>query len=617
MAVRDLGVLAWRDDLAWLEKQKGARWNAAVRSENQRFRLALKNVKQIKPTLKAIQPLTQKSGWKVYEEDFSPLQTWTNGTLTLTNVSSADVQNDLFAASIQDSDGYERFTLKVYRDNVEIFSLASPVGPTVFFSGDRILYLGSSKDLRYDSVMSLSLTSYTATTLYSVHTNDPIRNLKLNLAEDGSVYVTEGDFVDVRFGFIEDGSLKWHPKKVSSLFVVNRTTYILNGDKGNIELASEKGSWTIRRSHGIRTLERPGHPSVTVWGEVTFDPRDPMVLHVADIRYEPYTIHVADDRSFKKNPKPYPYTCTYSNEIAPTFVIRSNKNKLARGLLVTGNGAYGNRTKVGNLVSRWKGLLDRGWIVASVGVPGGGDHDDVWKKAGQRLNRLHSIEVFTQAIRGLQEKFNIGPQATALYGRSAGGQLVAATAHRTPGLVGAVYAESPYVDALRTISNPSLPLTVIETREFGSVTKGSPAVDMLATATWSPMEHIPSGSDNPLFVIARTDLNDLEVFPYEAMKWVSRLRAAGHEALLYVHKGRGHFTTTAETRAEDLSLLDSWLSHNKNLSYKYKMSAPMRNKNRSEKNKNKQKNKEGGARRKMTMRKSKKSRSTRKVSRKH
>jgi len=614
MAVRDLGFLAWRNDLAWLESQKGPKWDAAVKSENQRFMRALRRVKQIPPTVKTIKPWTF-IGWKVQEYDYSPLQTWTKDKLSLTNVSSADLHNDIFAASLQDPDGYERFTLKIYRDTIEIFSLATPIGPTVFFLEDRLIFLGSSKDLRYDSVMSLSLDTYTATTLYTLE--DPSLNLELFCAEDGSVYVTEGDFVDLRFGFVKDKTIRWHPKKVSSVFVVDRDTYILNG-RDHIESASTKGSWTVRRRYGIRTLERPGHPALTVWGEITFDPRDPMELHIADVRYEPYTIRIADNSSASlksKNPKPYPYKCTYSNEIAPSFIVHPIKKP--RGLLVTGYGAYGIRTKVGNLVTRWRALLDRGWIVASIGVPGGGDHDDAWKKAGQRINRLHSIEVFTEAIRSLQQRFNIGRNATALYGTSAGGQLVAATAHRNPNLVGAVYAESPFVDSLRTISNPKLPLTAIEMREFGSVTEKSPAIDMLATATWSPMEHIPSGS---IFVIARTDQNDLEVFPYEPMKWVLRLRAAGHEALLYIHKGRGHFTTTAESRAEDLSLLDDWLhsqdARNKNRSYKYKMPASnpvsMRNKN-----KNKNKNKEGGARRKMTMRKSKKTSSTRKVSRKH
>lgn len=579
MAVRDLEFLAWRNNLAWLEK-KGDRWNAAVKSENQRFRWALRKVKPIKPL--RIQHSISKKGWKVHEDDYNPLETWTNGTLSVTNVSSADIANDLFAASIQDPDGYERFTLKIYRDNVEIFSLEK-IGPTVFFSEDKLIYLGSSKDLRYDSVMSLSLSSYTATIIYTVNNAGPRLNLELNIAEDGSVYVTEGDFVDVRFGFVNNNTIQWHPKKVSSVFVVDRNTYILNG-RDNIESASTKGSWTITRSHGIRTLNHKSQ-SVTVWGEIYT--RGPMELYVCDVRYEPYTIRIANDTLLVSNPKPFPYRCSYYRDLAPCFVVHPNTKP--RGLLVTAYGAYGIRTKIGNLILRWKALLDRGWIIASVAVPGGGDHDDAWKKAGQRLNRLHSIEVFTKTIKRLQEEHSISPKATALYGRSAGGMLVIATGHHTPGLVGAIYTESPYVDALRTISNPKLPLTAIETREFGTDT----LTDILATAAWSPMEHIsPAKSSNSIFAICRTDQNDLEVLPYEPMKWIMRLRSAGHKALLYIHKGRGHFTTTAETRAEDLSLLDDWLKsfdmRNKNRSYKYKMSGvSMRNKSKSKTNKNK------------------------------
>jgi hypothetical protein len=47
----------------------------------------------------------------------------------------------------------------------------------------------------------------------------------------------------------------------------------------------------------------------------------------------------------------------------------------------------------------------------------------------------------------------------------------------------------------------------------------------------------------------------------------------GAEKLIYVHNGRGHFTTTLKTRAEDLALLESSGARIKNIGYKYKMSS--------------------------------------------
>jgi dienelactone hydrolase len=230
---------------------------------------------------------------------------------------------------------------------------------------------------------------------------------------------------------------------------------------------------------------------------------------------------------------------------------------------------------VGHLVQRWRPLLELGWAIASVCVPGSGDHDAAWIRAGQRQHRGDAIKALAETIRSLQEELGVSPAKTALYGRSAGGLLVIAVTTMNPGLAGALYVESPYVDVLRTISNPELPLTLLETKEFGIGTNPS---NILATGAWSPMEHIPTkGLD--MFVVARSDKADLEVYPYEVVKWITRARGAagrGHDSIsksykdkfLYVSDGKGHFTTDITSRAEDLALLENWISGYQNLRIK-------------------------------------------------
>jgi hypothetical protein len=92
------------------------------------------------------------------------------------------------------------------------------------------------------------------------------------------------------------------------------------------------------------------------------------------------------------------------------------------------------------------------------------------------------------------------------------------------------------------------------------------------------MEHIPEEGISSLFVIARTDLNDLEVYPYEVLKWILRMRSNEKDEqpkILKIHEGKGHFTTTSESRAEDLFLLKRWI---KNIGGKYnQMEAPSPN----------------------------------------
>jgi protease II len=326
------------------------------------------------------------------------------------------------------------------------------------------------------------------------------------------------------------------------------------------------------------------------------------------------------------NPKALPFPCGYYNNPLPAFVVHPQLGpkgqKGAKGLLITAYGAYGMPTHVGYLIQRWKPLLLRGWIIAAVMVPGSGDHDTKWIRSGQRLNRIHAIEQFTDSVRSLQEEHGISPMSTALYGRSAGGLLVSSVAIRTPGLVGSLYVESPYIDILRTMTNPQLPLTTLETSEFGT----SPT-DLIATAEWSPLEHIPEEGIPELFVVARTDLQDLEVLPYEVVKFIKRLRGPlDKNKLVYIHSDRGHFTTDIKSRAEDLALLDSMESSGvriKNIGYRYKMPNGSMSKNNSRNNKknsrnnkkNSRNNKTEGGRRRRSVTRGRKA--TRKAGRKH
>ena len=74
------------------------------------------------------------------------------------------------------------------------------------------------------------------------------------------------------------------------------------------------------------------------------------------------------------------------------------------------------------------------------------------------------------------------------------------------------------------------------------------------------MEHIPTEGIPDLFILARADEQDLQVYPYEVLKFIERARGSKHKnadalKLLQIGKGRGHFATTTKTREEDCWLL--------------------------------------------------------------
>ena len=630
--IRDLGYLAWSNDLAWMEGQSGNRWLGAIKKENSRFTRAIRPleplVRRFKKDLE--DPKDGKAniwkwkGWTIEKSEYSPIETWSLKGFSV-KAWDADANSGFFAAAVPVEGGYERFNLNIYSIKpMKLIKTIEKVGPFVaFINKDTLAYLGSSADHRYDSLHIVSLDDMVDTLLYELTDSPKIHNLELRRAEDGSIYVIKSDFVTEELGIVSKDHVNW-VTKASKIIVLAHDTWIKDGKTSlglpiqtpstdYLEAISLKAGWAITLSHGIRTLWRLGSKDyktkamVYVWGEIHYDVRDPDRLCVYDMRYEPYTIHTTlnlkSDWKLTKT-ESHPYVCAYYNAVAPTFVVTGQQfSGSAKGLLVTAYGAYGTPTKIGRLVQRWRPLLNAGWAIASVTVPGSGDHDLTWRFQGQAKGRKLAIDTLCATVKDLQEELGVGPAQTALYGRSAGGLLVSATLNVCKGLVGAIYMESPYVDTLRTITNPKLPLTVLETKEFGI---GTNPASVISTGAWSPMEHIPSEGYPDIFVVARTDAADLEVYPYEVLKYITRVRGqgpkrSGQPKLLYISADKGHFTTDQETRAEDLALLDNWLSEtttrgiNKNRINKYKMMPARRNMTRKNKNnammrKNKNKN---------------------------
>jgi pimeloyl-ACP methyl ester carboxylesterase len=578
--IRNLGYLQWSNDLAWLEKQKGEKWTNLIQEENKRFTTAVSKVEPFEFKKEKSRPRNLR-GWSI--EKSNPYQIWTHLKSGFTSKCwDADFSDSLFAASIQDKDGFERFSLEIYEisdSTLRHLITLNNVGPTLAIRDETVFFLRSEKDLRYSILESWCKGK--SKILYTL--KDEKENLEIRRGED-TIYCLKGDFTRKHYAPIES-KIRWSDEPSMKSGIASDKTKI-HGIKDTIESFSLKAGWAVSRNKGIRTLWNleTTKPVTWIWGDISSDSRDPFYLEISDLRYEPYVIKLP--KWILSNPTPYPFPCSYYEHPLPVFVVHPTHN-IVRGLFITTYGAYGTPTHVGSSINKWKPLLERGWIVASVMIPGSGDHDKAWIIRGQRKNRLEAIEQFRNSILALQEELGFPREKTALYGRSAGGLIVTSVAIRYPELVGALYLESPYVDILRTITNPGLPLTTLETSEFGSL---EDPVNIITTAEWSPMEHIPEKGLPELFVVARTDLNDLEVFPYEVLKFILRVRGSlekGQKKLLFIHDGLGHFTTSTKSRGEDLALLDNWLNgsgmRKKNIDNKYKM-ATRRNRNRTRKN---------------------------------
>lgn len=244
------------------------------------------------------------------------------------------------------------------------------------------------------------------------------------------------------------------------------------------------------------------------------------------------------------------------------FHIFKCADKPAKGLLVYGYGAYGLSTPSGKLWTLWGPLLLDGWAVAYAYVRGGGDGGESWAEAGRRLNRERPIEDFEAVIRAAQGIEGVEPRATVISGRSAGGVLIGTTVarHRTGDLVGAAFAEVPYLDVLRTTTNPELPLTTIEYNEFGNPRER--VEDFATVMRVSPVDLVAGRGAPGVFVLSRAGGKDTQVLAYEPLKWTLRLRE-GDEAdwagkLFAFEPAEGHFyrrEADIAARSTDLAIL--------------------------------------------------------------
>jgi len=102
-----------------------------------------------------------------------------------------------------------------------------------------------------------------------------------------------------------------------------------------------------------------------------------------------------------------------------------------------------------------------------------------------------------------------------------------------------IIAEVPFVDALNTILDPSLPLTVMEWEEWGNPVEHDDVYAYMRT--YSPYENVIAQAYPA--ILATAGLNDPRVSVHEPAKWVARLRAkqtGGRPLLLKTEMGAGH-----------------------------------------------------------------------------
>ena len=162
-------------------------------------------------------------------------------------------------------------------------------------------------------------------------------------------------------------------------------------------------------------------------------------------------------------------------------------------------------------------------VYAIAHVRGGGEMGRAWYEDGKELVKEHTFTDFIDVADWLVDSGWVAPGRLVAEGRSAGGLLMGAVTNAAPDRFRAVLAGVPFVDALTTILDPTLPLTVGEWEEWGNPLTSRAVFD--AMSRYTPYENVPDGVLLPA-IMATTSVNDTRVEFVEPTKWVQRLREA-------------------------------------------------------------------------------------------
>ncbi|KAK3815544.1 MAG: prolyl oligopeptidase [Linnemannia gamsii] len=182
-------------------------------------------------------------------------------------------------------------------------------------------------------------------------------------------------------------------------------------------------------------------------------------------------------------------------------------------------GAYGSCTDPVFSTQRLS-LLDRGFIYAIAHVRGGSDMGMGWYEEGKLGKKPNTfLDVISCAEYLIKEGYT-SPEKLSIYGRSAGGLMIGAVVNMRPDLFKTALTEVPFVDAVNTMLDSSIPWTAFEWEEWGN--PENPEIYHIMKQ-YCPYSNVRPQKYPNMLVLG--GMNDPRVAFFEPLKWVAKLRS--------------------------------------------------------------------------------------------
>jgi hypothetical protein len=628
--IRDLGYLKWKDPLAWMETMKGKRWENFIKREKQYFNeLAQqssveKEARQMENEIKLAQQYSKLPGFKIgcgvidilLVPNYRFVWKWV-WDKTAKPASDIDVIGNVVWYITSDNDQNknklvcESSDSKVIWSKKGVSSDIAIVGDLCYFvkvidyfrtvelcvcdaqtgKNERVLYREPDKkrDLLLYKCANRTLYLISAspinTVLYRIRNLDLEQLVKNSLIQRPLGESIYGDnCILVRKSRLD----KWKPigKPINEWIFPDEEIEWVNIQSGNIITMNEgaQSLWLCSPKKKPKLLFKlkVGFIDPNIW--IQWENSLLQSFAIKSPVETPYMIHLINNKIIRDERKiniehpiifkaldVHRFHATSKDGTKVPYVVISEKGIKPKAQLIYVYGAYGASTPIGWPYNQWYPLLKRKWAIVFAMVRGGGDIDSAWAEIARRENRHLSVEDFEAVIKAAKTKNNLEADKTVIYGRSAGGLPVGAIVSQFPDghLIGAAYTEVPYVDVLRTSSNPELPLTIGEYDEFGNPHERM--MNFRELLSVSPVNTLSEDGAPGVFVMSRVGLLDKQVFAYESFKWIQKLRGFSFEDKSITREPKGKYVTFERKeahhyrpsrfprfRAIDLAILENW-----------------------------------------------------------
>ncbi len=198
-------------------------------------------------------------------------------------------------------------------------------------------------------------------------------------------------------------------------------------------------------------------------------------------------------------------------------------------LLLYAYGSYGYSISPSfnsNIIS----LLDRGFVYAIAHVRGGQEMGRSWYDQGHLFNKKNTFFDFIDCGEYLIKENYTSPAHLYANGGSAGGLLMGGIVNFRPDLWHGVVADVPFVDVITTMSDPSIPLTTGEYKEWGNP---ADSAEYFYMKSYSPYDNVEKKAYPNMLIT--TGLHDSQVQYFEPAKWVAKMRElhTGNNKILF------------------------------------------------------------------------------------